>query len=65
MAITKLKQHDKCTVALHMCKKDSAHYAALRCSSHNTHIQWVGRKDFVTLRSIGVDLVERKGKHYE
>lgn len=50
MALTKLKTHDKCPVSINLCKKKSAHYAALRCERHNTHIQWLSKKDVIAIR---------------
>lgn len=61
MAITKLKQHDKCPVSIHRCKTGSTHFAALRCAVHKTHIQWLNQEDTLTiLKTITVDYVEAK-----
>lgn len=50
MALTKLKHHDKCPVSINLCKKNSAHYAALRCEKHNTHIQWLSKTDVIAIK---------------
>jgi len=41
MAITRLTHHDDHQVSIHLCKPNSAHYAALRCVDCNKHIQWL------------------------
>lgn len=59
MAITKLKHHDKCPVSIHKCKPNAAHFAALRCAVHKTHIQWLNQQDTQAIRSsLKVDYVE-------
>ena len=50
MALTKLKHHDKCPVSINLCKKNSAHYAALHCEKHNTHIQWLSKTDVIAIK---------------
>lgn len=49
MALTKLKHHDKCPVSVNKCKDKSKHYASLHCDKHNTHIQWLSKKDVVAI----------------
>jgi hypothetical protein len=60
MAITKLKHHDKHQVSIHLCKPQSAHYAALRCVNCNTHIQWLNRQEAQKIKDLGVDLYDYK-----
>lgn len=54
MAITRLKHHDNHQVSIHRCKPTAVHYAALRCSDCNTHIQWLSRDDFFAI--MGTDI---------
>ena len=49
MAITKVKKHDKCEMAIIRMPKGSAHFAELRCADCCKHIQWLGRKDYFLL----------------
>ncbi len=42
--ITKLKHHDKCPVEVKINPKGSTHYASLRCTQHQAHIQWLNRQ---------------------
>ncbi len=41
--ITKLKHHDHCEVRVEQLHNHT-HYARLMCVDHNTHIQWLNRK---------------------
>lgn len=51
MAITKLNQHDNCTVSVNLCKPNSVHYAALVCKDCKKHIQWLSKRDFFLLKT--------------
>ena len=52
--ITKLTKHNNHTVSIHRCKPTAVHYAALRCSDCNTHIQWLSEKDYFSI--MGTDI---------
>lgn len=46
MAITRLKKHDSHPISIHKCKPGSVHFAALRCSKCDTHIQWINKTTY-------------------
>lgn len=43
--ITKLTHHNDHEVTIHRCKPGKVHFAALRCKTCNTHIQWLNRQE--------------------
>lgn len=51
MSITRLTKHNNHQVSIHRCKPKAVHFAALRCSDCNTHIQWLSKEDFFAVRN--------------
>ena len=47
--ITRLKQHNNHQTTMRRCVV-GPHFAELRCLDCDTHIQWLGRKDFFALQ---------------
>ena len=52
--ITKLTKHNNHQVKIQMMPLTHTHFAALRCSDCNTHIQWLSGKDFFAI--MGTDI---------
>jgi len=48
MAITRLNKHNSHEVTVRLCLF-GPHYAELRCVKCDKHIQWISKKDFLTL----------------
>jgi len=49
MAITKLKQHDKCPVSVNKCKLKEPGYARLVCDKHGVEIQMLSKNDVLAI----------------
>jgi hypothetical protein len=54
MTITVLTKHDNHEVRIHLTKGQGPHYAALRCTNCNRHIQWLNFNDTHRLEELGV-----------
>lgn len=65
MAITKLTKHDRHPVAIHLCKPNRVHYAALRCKRCDTHIQWLNRQEAHAIKKLGVEWVKSNRMEFD
>ena len=53
MAISRHTKHNKCPVeAVLVVSESSPHYAALRCKTHNKHIQWLTQADYQAITTL-------------
>jgi hypothetical protein len=50
MAITKLKQHNKCPVSINLCKAKEDGYARLVCEKHKVEIQLLSKADVIAIK---------------
>lgn len=64
MAITKLKTHDKCPVKA-ILGPFGTHYGRLKCATHNTHIQWLNKADFVETATILGKFENKQGTTFD
>lgn len=46
MAITRLTKHDSCEVSIRRTILSGPHYAELRCSDCDVHIQWLNQNTY-------------------
>lgn len=61
--ITKLTRHDRHPVKIHLTKNLGPHFAALRCSQCDTHIQWLSKRDVDLLTDLGISTHQQGNKN--